>query len=314
MPLDRSGLYTPKELFDGFDPRVVGSYARTLDATTYLATRADLSDEAGLQRALHDFRMSEARDRYLVGRRVMAIMGGHSVARTDPSYRVAAELSMRLSRAGVLMASGGGPGIMEATHLGALCAHSDSLDDALRTLSHTPSFPAGMSGLVPKGASRFDDSLVAALHDWQAAAFRVLDLIPESRRGESLAIPTWFYGHEPPTPFATHIAKYFTNALREDGLLAVAGDGIIYAPGSAGTIQEIFQDAAQNFYESFGRFSPMVFLDVDHHWTQRFPVEHILRPLFGDEHYERWVRITVDEDEMVDFLTSPQNLGETTQA
>jgi predicted Rossmann-fold nucleotide-binding protein len=301
-----SRLYSPAQLFDGFDRQRIGSYVNTFDAQTYLLTRTDHSDDAGMRRAVHDFRITEARDAFVDGRQVIAIMGGHNSARTDVAYRISAELSQRLSLQGILMTSGGGPGIMEATHLGALCAHTDFLNEALKTLSRTPSFPGGMSGLVPKGAARFEDSLLAALHPWQAAAFEVLDMIPESQRGQSLAVPTWFYGHEPPTPFATHIAKYFTNALREDGLLAIAADGIIYAPGSAGTIQEIFQDAAQNFYESFGRFSPMVFLDIDHHWTQRFPVERLLRPLFGDERYERWVRITVDEDEMVDFLTSPQ--------
>jgi predicted Rossmann-fold nucleotide-binding protein len=306
-PYSPDRLYSPRQLFDRFDPHRVGSYVDTFDAQTYLLTRTDHSDEAGMRRAVHDFRITEARDAFIAGRRIIAIMGGHSNARTDPAYRVSAELSRRLSLMGILMTSGGGPGIMEATHLGALCAHSDALEAALLMLSGTPTFPHGMSGLVPTGATQFDASMVAALHPWQAAAFAVLDMIPESQRGESLAIPTWFYGHEPPTPFATHIAKYFANALREDGLLAIAGAGIVYAPGSAGTIQEVFQDAAQNFYESFGRFSPMVFVDLDGHWTQRFPVERLLRPLFGDERYERWVRITVDEDEMVDFLTSPQN-------
>ena len=77
----------------------------------------------------------------------------------------------------------------------------------------------------------------------------------------SLSIPTWFYGHEPSNPFATHIAKYFSNSEREDGLLAVATAGIVFVPGGPGTLQEVFQDAAQNAYETYGRSSPMVFLD-----------------------------------------------------
>ncbi|MFA9565888.1 MAG: hypothetical protein ACERLM_14455, partial [Acidimicrobiales bacterium] len=35
-------------------------------------------------------------------------------------------------------------------------------------------------------------------------------------------------------------------------------------PGSAGTAQEVFQDAAQNHYETFGPPSSMVFLDRRH--------------------------------------------------
>jgi predicted Rossmann-fold nucleotide-binding protein len=83
---------------------------------------------------------------------------------------------------------------------------------------------------------------------------------------ESLAIPTWVNEGEPISQFASHIAKYFSNSIREDGLLAVATAGIVFAPGGAGTLQEIFQDAAQNAYMVFGR-SAMVFLDRRHYCT-----------------------------------------------
>ena len=91
----------------------------------------------------------------------------------------------------------------------------------------------------------------------------------------SLGIPTWLYGHEPPTPFASHIAKYFANSVREEGLLAIAKGGVIFAPGSAGTMQEIFQDIAQNHYESFGYASPMVFLNKKY-WSYDRPVYPII--------------------------------------
>jgi predicted Rossmann-fold nucleotide-binding protein len=81
---------------------------------------------------------------------------------------------------------------------------------------------------------------------------------------ESLAIPTWVNAGEPISQFASHIAKYFSNSIREDGLLAVATAGIVFAPGGAGTMQEIFQDAAQNADRIFGR-SPMAFLDTHHY-------------------------------------------------
>ena len=47
-------------------------------------------------------------------------------------------------------------------------------------------------------------------------------------------------------------------------MLAVATAGIVFAPGGAGTMQEIFQDAAQNADRTFGR-SPMAFLDTRHY-------------------------------------------------
>ena len=77
--------------------------------------------------------------------------------------------------------------------------------------------------------------------------------------GESLGVPTWVYLDEPTTGFATHIAKYFTNSIREDGLLAIARSGVVYAPGGAGTEQEIFTDTAQNSLTLYEVRSPMVF-------------------------------------------------------
>ena len=82
----------------------------------------------------------------------------------------------------------------------------------------------------------------------------------QGRLPDSLGIPTWLYGHEPPTVFATRVAKYFANSIREDGLLAIADAGVVYAPGSAGTLQEVFMDLAQNHYATSGWRSPMVFM------------------------------------------------------
>jgi hypothetical protein len=63
--------------------------------------------------------------------------------------------------------------------------------------------------------------------------------------------------------FATKIAKYFANSIREDGLLAISLAGIVFAEGSAGTVQEIFMDAAQNHYATFDYVSPMALLGKD---------------------------------------------------
>ena len=57
----------------------------------------------------------------------------------------------------------------------------------------------------------------------------VRDRFPDG--GESLGIPTWHYGHEPPNLFATAIAKYFHNAAREAILLRVCDAGIVFLPG-----------------------------------------------------------------------------------
>ena len=59
--------------------------------------------------------------------------------------------------------------------------------------------------------------------EWLASAFRVIERFPDPRY-ESLGIPTWHYGHELPTPLR-HIAKYFENSVREEGLLALPREG-----------------------------------------------------------------------------------------
>ena len=119
---------------------------------------------------------------------------------------------------------------------------------------------------------------------------------------KSLGVPTWLYGHEPATPFATHIAKYFDNSIREDGILTIAKGGIVYTPGSAGTMQEIFQDATQNHYESFGYASPMIFMGKDF-WTDEIPVYPLLQSLMKKGRYRNLIlTLTDDEDEMVEAL------------
>ena len=138
---------------------------------------------------------------------------------------------------------------------------------------------------------------------WLRTAFEVRKKYPQSKYN-SLGIPTWFYGHEPATPFATHIAKYFYNSVREDTLLAIAKGGIIYSPGSAGTIQEIFQDAAQNHYQTFGAASPMVFLGKEF-FTKEIPIYPLLEDLMERGKYKNLlISITDDAQEAIDTLLS----------
>ena len=91
-----------------------------------------------------------------------------------------------------------------------------------------------------------------------AASVEVVTRYPKGHG--SLAIPTWFYGREPANLFATAVAKYFSNSLREDGLISIGSYGIVFARGSAATRQEIFLNAAMNHYAEFQWCAPMVFL------------------------------------------------------
>jgi predicted Rossmann-fold nucleotide-binding protein len=185
------------------------------------------------------------------------------------------------------MLSGGGPGAMEATHLGAWMAgySNEDVEEALQILSVAPSFKNS---------------------EWLASAFKVINKYPQNKY-ISLGIPTWLYGHEPSTPFATHIAKFFENSIREDSILTLAFGGIIYTPGSAGTMQEIFQDAVQNHYLSFGISSPMIFMGKEA-WTQQMPVYPLLQELQACNKYKNLLLALSDDiDEIIEKLLKFRN-------
>jgi hypothetical protein len=117
----------------------------------------------------------------------------------------------------------------------------------------------------------------------------------------SLGVPTWFYGHEPPNAFAGQIAKYFANAVREDVLLHVCSGGIVFLPGRAGTVQEVFQDACENYYADAGSVAPMVLVGVDH-WTRDTPVWPLLQALAEGREMAGSVHLVDGVDEAVELL------------
>jgi len=310
----RTRLYDTTELLGAFDPGDAQSYLKTLDFVTYqnYVTHGGSSRPPYLHsivRAIHDNSITQAIHRFTAGRKVVGVMGGHKLSRTSDTYHQIVELTRTLAETGMTLASGGGPGAMEATHVGAGLAGASTaeVDRALALLATVPEFPIGLGNLVD-GNGRADQSLVEQLHHWQAPAFELARNSPP--RAESLAIPTWHYGHEPPTPLASHIAKYFQNSVREDGLLALATAGVVFAEGRAGTIQEIFQDAAQNYYRSYNWFSPMVLLGGDY-WSRQFPVEPVLRALFDDSD-EECLTITDDVKTAVEAILTfqPPDNGE----
>lgn len=311
LPAIPTDLYSPDSLLGGWDPTDDLSYAATLDARTYVAAhagglRVPDQDESARARALHDHGITRALARHLAGHRVVAFMGGHKLERDSDSYRMVADCARTLARDGVLVVSGGGPGAMEAAHLGARFAEhdDDALTDAVRVLAEVPAFPSYLASDFVTADGPLDPGILRSVHEWQAPAFEVARRW--DARTATIGIPTWLYGHEPPTPLATAHAKYFENSIREDGLLAVAKAGVVFAEGSAGTLQEVFQDAAQNHYRSVDDTrSPMVFLDVDEFWTVRRPVRLLLEGLFDEETEEILHFVTTAEDAARAILDAP---------
>ncbi len=284
----RTALYTVDELMQGYEKGVEDSFrARSVDATIYNHfTKYRKSDEPlpvleALSQRLHDLAIDDALFELLQDHpKIVAIMGGHKMYRNEPAYRDVALIARGLTQAGYFVATGGGPGAMEAGNLGAWMAAYDleDLDTAIEMLS--PDLNYHTIGYLDRG-------------------FEVTQKYPAGC--ESLAIPTWFYGHEPTNQFATHVAKYFANSIREDILLAVATSGVIFSPGSAGTIQEVFMDAAQNHYGSFKVVSPMVFFGKTF-WTRQNPVYPLLQQLAGSKQYGKMLSISDSPEEIVAFI------------
>ena len=279
-------LYSAQTLYAGYNPQQADTFLTCYDSKVYAhyIAQGKQSSDIGetLARSLHDHSISDALHDMLAKydeRAVVAIMGGHSLSRTDDVYYTVAKTSKLLTEQGKLMVSGGGPGAMEATHLGAWMAGrtEEELQKVVEMLARAPKFEN---------------------EGWLESAFEVMEHYPRDEKYCSIGIPTWFYGHEPATPFASHIAKYFDNSIREDGLLAIAKGGVIYSPGSAGTMQEVFQDAAQNHYKTFGFASPMVFLGREH-WTRTMPVYPLLEQLQRDGRYKNLILSLADTAEEV---------------
>ncbi|MEM6879279.1 MAG: hypothetical protein AAF544_12010 [Bacteroidota bacterium] len=282
----RSQLYTWQELMEGYQPGNDQSYDLKI-YTHFSHYRSAPCMQEALYERLHDFSMDEALRRLLKfgpdglpDRKCVGFMGGHGMGRDEAYYRLSVQTAKQLTEAGFLVVSGGGPGIMEAANLGAYLAGrtAEEVDWALDTLA---------------GAPKYTDP---GFHE---AAIQVLDRFPDGQ--ESLAIPTWFYGHEPSNLFATYIAKYFSNSIREDTLLAISIYGIVFAPGSAGTTQEIFQDAAQNHYVTFDYVSPMVFLG-----HKRYEIDTLIYPLLRqlahDKPYFDYLHVTDQPEAVVAFI------------
>ncbi len=282
FPVFRASLYTFEELA-AVDPGSAKTFDERVGAWFQAAAPDSMHDT--IVRSLHDATIEAAVARFVVGRRVVGVMGGHAVRRDSAAFREVARLGQALADAGFTVATGGGPGMMEAANLGAWlsAASPDDFETSLTTLAAQPSYA---------------DDPVAYL----AAALQIRTAHPNG--GDSLGVPTWVYLDEPTTGFATHIAKYFTNSIREDGLLSIARSGVVYTPGAAGTQQEIFTDCAQNSLNLQSVRSPMVFYGVEFYDGEHRELMDAVRQQATDFGWVHLILVTGDIDEAVSFISA----------
>jgi len=233
----RGNLYTAKELLDN-DANIYNWYKHFYH-NTY----------DNIMMALHDGVILDLLREEYAGKKQVGIMGGHAMLRDSQEYKEVALLCRELAQRQFVVATGGGPGAMEAANIGAHFSNysEKELLEAIDILKEKP---------------RYQDDVDNML------ALTVLRRWPKTSE-YSLGIPTWLYGHEPPNLFCKFQAKFFSNAVREDVLVLTCNCGIVYTPGSAGTRTEIAQFAvAATYSQEIGSdFSkPMIF--YGNFWTE----------------------------------------------
>ncbi|MBV1852109.1 LOG family protein [Catellatospora tritici] len=289
-PTHPARLYTSADLVAGFAD---GGFENMYDTRVYRHFVAEGGPNAGVREALaqrlHDHGIDNALSDALAdvpSSHRIGVMGGHAEPRGSAAYRMAAALGHGLARAGRLIVTGGGPGVMEAANLGSYLAGYDAavVAEAIGELAKAPDFRQ---------------------HDtYTRAALRLQAAHPaDDPWAGGLSVPTWLYGHEPANIFAGQIAKYFSNAIREDVILRVSRGGIVFAPGRAGTVQEVFQAATKTYYASDGDSGPYVFLGR-RFWTDDIPAPDLLRTLLGGAGAAALVHLTDDIDEAISILTT----------
>lgn len=288
----RTNLYTPQELLDGYfkNPPVL-----SLDDKIYewffnykkLGMNENMFSIFAMN--THDACIDDALIQMIndIGKeKMIGVMGGHSNKRNSIEYRTLVLTCRELTKAGYVCMSGGSSGMMEAVHLGALLSMYpiEAVDDAISILNKE---------------INFND-----LFKYYAPAIEVLKKYPHPKdKILSIAIPTWVY-YEPTCVFASYIASYFSNPIREYNLLNYSFGGCLVSPGSAGTLAETFINHANQHYRSLGYIAPFVFLNKNW-WNEKIPVFPLIYNLANEKYKSRLFIVDTPQEVVESFNVGP---------
>ena len=193
------------------DPALRAARALRHPGVRRLARRAHLrlvaaaarARATSLAQALHDHAIDEALTAWVTGRRAVGVMGGHALDRGAAGVRRRRPARAACSVAAHVVATGGGPGAMEAANLGGCLAGA---------ARGGPRRGAGPAGRRRRRSARRSDAWVGRRRSAVVDASADAASRWASRPGSTAT--------SRPTSFATAIAKYFRNATREAILLA----------------------------------------------------------------------------------------------
>ena len=275
-PVDvyRSELYTADELYNDRD------YAQSLDARAYAWSEGSPGPKGRLAQSLHDHAIHSAladwvRDRHLVG-----VMGGHSVQRGGPAYAAAARLGHALGQQHVV-ATGGGPGSMEAANLGGSLSQRprSELDEAALALAAVPSYHPSVGA-------------------WAQSAVEVRPVHGPGRlsRHPDVAL------RPRTTQRIRHSHREVFRERQPGG--DPAGSLRCRHPVPAGRRWHRagnLQDACENYYADESSVAPMVLVGEEY-WTETLPAWPLLRSLARGRAMEGHVHLVDALDEAVDLV------------
>lgn len=168
----RDSLYDAAELYNHYESDDYHSYQQMFDFQVYrdFVMNGKVERASGVRsvvQSLHDGSVMQTTKQFIEGKKLIGFMGGHKLRRTDDLYREVAVMAKKLSEKGFLIVSGGGPGAMEAAHLGAMLAgHGDNeVPKAIEKFQSEPSLPELLTDVVGE-SGKVDEDLLQKVHRW----------------------------------------------------------------------------------------------------------------------------------------------------